>query len=68
MSINGQDVCGTTKIMDRSALSIRKALTEMDGYVSYLEDLKKDRLASHKELVGELSGRLKKIEESLLDE
>jgi DNA-binding PadR family transcriptional regulator len=56
------------KDMDRSALSIRKALTEMDGYVSYLEDLKKDRLATHKELVGELSGRLKKIEESLPDE
>ncbi len=56
------------KDMDRSALSIRKALTEMDGYVSYLEDLKKDRLKSNKELIGNLSERLKKIEESLPDE
>ncbi|MGZ7117627.1 MAG: PadR family transcriptional regulator [Methanobacterium sp.] len=53
------------KDMDRSALSIRKALTEMDGYVSYLEDLKKDRLTSQKELIGDLSERLKMIEETL---
>jgi DNA-binding PadR family transcriptional regulator len=56
------------KDMDRNAPSIRKALTELDGYVSYLEDLKKDKLTSHKELIGELSERLKKIEKSLEDE
>ncbi len=54
--------------MDRSALSIRKALTELDGYTSYLEDLKKDRLKEHKEFIGELGERLKKIEKSLEDE
>lgn len=52
------------KDMDRGALSIRKALTEMDGYISYLEDIKKEKLASHKEIIGELSERLKKVEES----
>lgn len=56
------------KDMDRNAPSIRKALTELDGYVSYLEDLKNDKLTSHKELIGDLSKRLKKIEESLEDE
>ena len=56
------------KEMDRNALSIRKALMEMDGYVSYLEDIKKEKLVSNKEIIGELSERLKKIEESLDDE
>ncbi len=56
------------KDMDRSALSVRKALTELDGYTSYLEDLKKDRIKEHKEFIVELSERLKKIIESIEDE
>lgn len=54
--------------MDRGALSVRKALTELDGYTSYLEDLKKDRLKEHKEFIAELSERLKKVEKSLENE
>lgn len=54
--------------MDRGELSIRKALTEIDGYVSYLEDIKEEKLASHEELIGELSERLKDIKESIRTE
>lgn len=51
--------------MDRGEISIRKALTEIEGYVSYLEDIKEEKLASHGELIEELSERLKKIKQSL---
>ncbi|NYB51773.1 MAG: PadR family transcriptional regulator [Methanobacteriaceae archaeon] len=58
---------GFHKKMDRGELSIRKALTEIEGYISYLEDIKEEKLASHKNLIAELSERLKKMEESLPD-
>lgn len=45
--------------------SIELALTEMDGYLSYLEDVKISKLDSHKEMIENLSERIKKIEESL---
>jgi len=51
--------------MDRGEYSVTKALTEIEGYVSYLEDIKEEKLASHEELIGELSERLKTIRESL---
>lgn len=49
-------------------ISIEAVLNQMDGYVSYLEDIKRSKLDYHKELIGELSQRLKKIEKSLQDE
>jgi DNA-binding PadR family transcriptional regulator len=56
------------KNVDRSAFAIESALTEIDGYVSYLEDIKKEKLAPHEEHIGVLSERLKKIKESLQEE
>lgn len=47
--------------MDRGEYSITKALTEIEGYVSYLEDIKEEKLAPHGELIAELSQRLKTI-------
>ncbi len=52
------------KNMDRNAIAIENALMEMDGYVSYIEDIKKEKLIAHEELIGNLSERLKKIKES----
>ena len=43
-----------------------RALNEIDSYVSYLEDLKEEKLLPHKEEIDELSKRLKKIKESLV--
>ncbi len=56
------------KGMDRSAFAIESTLTEIDGYVSYLEDIKKEKLAPHEEHIGVLGERLKKIKESLKEE
>ena len=59
---------GSREKMDRGELSIRKSLTEIDGYISYLEDIKEEKLAPHEELLGELSQRLWIIQESLRKE
>lgn len=54
--------------MDRGAQAVERALTEIDSYVSYLEDIKKEKLVPHEELIGELSERLKKMKDSLKEE
>jgi DNA-binding PadR family transcriptional regulator len=56
------------KERERGIISIENALKEMDGYMSYLEDIKKSKLDFHKETIKELSERLKKIEENLIEE
>lgn len=56
------------KRMDRGALAIEEALTEIDGYVSYLEDIKREKLVPHEELIELLSERLKKLSESLKED
>ncbi len=53
------------KHMDRGTLAIENILTEIEGYVSYLEDIKKEKLVPHEELIGLMSERLKNIRESL---
>ena len=51
--------------MDRGTLAIEEALTEIDGYISYLEDIKKEKLAPHEEVIATMGERLKRMEESL---
>lgn len=53
------------KQMDRGGYAIENALTEIDSYVSYLEAIKKEKIAHHEELIENLSERLKKLKESL---
>ncbi len=53
------------KHMDRGAVAVEHILTEMDSYVSYLEDIKRERLIQHEELIDDLSIRLKNIKKSL---
>jgi DNA-binding PadR family transcriptional regulator len=50
---------------ERGMVSIETVLNEMDGYMSYLEDIKKSKLDSHKEMIGKLSERLRRIEKTL---
>jgi len=50
---------------ERGMVSIEIVLNEMDGYMSYLEDIKKSKLDSHKEMIVKLSERLKNLEKSL---
>jgi DNA-binding PadR family transcriptional regulator len=54
--------------MDRGTFVVENVLREISSYVVFLEDIKKEKLAPHKEIIGELSERLKKMEESLPDE
>jgi DNA-binding PadR family transcriptional regulator len=53
------------KHRNRGPLAIENILTEIDSYVSYLENIKKEKLVPHEELIGLLSERLKNIQESL---
>lgn len=54
--------------MDRGSFAVEHVLTEMSRYVAFLENIKKEKLAPHKEIIGELGEKLKKMEESLPDE
>jgi DNA-binding PadR family transcriptional regulator len=51
--------------IDHGTLAIENALSEIDGYVSYLEDIRKEKLASHEAKIVDLGDRLKKIQGSL---
>jgi DNA-binding PadR family transcriptional regulator len=53
---------------DRGSLAIESALMEIENYVSYLEDIKKEKLIPHEEMIKSLSERIKLINESLHDE
>ncbi len=54
--------------MDRGTFAIESVLTEIDGYISYLEDVKREKLILHTKLIDELNERFKKIRESLQEE
>ncbi|MEL7670260.1 helix-turn-helix transcriptional regulator [Methanobacterium sp.] len=54
--------------IDRSAQAVENALTEIESYVSYLNDIKKEKLVPHKEWIGTLSEKLKKMKDSLKEE
>ena len=56
------------KQMDRSAYAVEHAIAEIDSYISYLEDIKKDKLCSYEEMLNDLSVRLKNLKESLNDD
>jgi DNA-binding PadR family transcriptional regulator len=51
--------------LDRKTISIENSLEEMNWNVSYMEDIDKDEITPHKESIGLLIERLKKIKESL---
>jgi len=54
--------------MEKGAFAIKNALTEIDSYVSYLEDIKKEKLILHEELIGNLNERLQKIKDSFYED
>lgn len=45
--------------------TVENALTDIDNNVSYLEDLKEEKLIPHSQEIKKLAERLKKLEESL---
>ena len=54
--------------MDRGAFAVKNALTEIDGYLSYLEDIKKEKLILHEDSIVDLCDRLNNIKESLYED
>ena len=53
------------KHRNQGPLAIENTLTEIDNDLSYLEDIKTEKLVPHEELIELLSERLKNIKESL---
>ena len=51
--------------IENNIISVKTVLKEMNGYVSYLEDIKRSKLIDHEVMIEKLIERLKKIEESL---
>lgn len=45
--------------------AIENTLTELDSNITYLENIKKEKLSSHNEFIGNLSTRLQQIHESI---
>jgi len=51
--------------LERGPYSVENVLREMDGYASYLEDIKKDKLAPHASKLDAIIEKLAKVRESL---
>ena len=56
------------KQMDRSAYAVEHAIAEINSYISYLEDIKKEKLSPYDETLEDLSIRLKNLKESLKED
>jgi DNA-binding PadR family transcriptional regulator len=54
-----------TEPIDRSAIAIETALNEIDSYISFLEDIKKEKLALNEKRIENFMERLEKIKKSL---
>ena len=53
---------------NRRSWDIKNVLTEIDSYVSYLEDIKTEKLAPHKEQMESISKRIIELNKSLINE
>lgn len=51
--------------MDRGEYSIKSSLTEIEGHIDYLSVIKEEKLVPYRELIEELSKKLKNIGDSL---
>ena len=56
------------KKMDRGTFAVKNALTEIEGHISYLEDIKKEKLILHEDLIVDLCERLNNIKESFYED
>ena len=54
--------------LERGPYSLENVLREMDGYASYLEDVKKEKLASHADEIDAIIDKLARVRESLRHE
>ena len=54
-----------TEPIDRSAIAIETALNEIDSYISFLEDTKKEKIISHEKRLENFIERLQKIKKPI---
>lgn len=61
------DIFGTNEqeTGSRKPRVIERALTEMDNYLSFIEDMKKEDLVEYKDLINDLSHRMSKINDEI---
>jgi DNA-binding PadR family transcriptional regulator len=50
---------------EKGAFAVKNALIEIDSYVSYLEDIKNEKLILHEELIDDVCERLNNIRDSI---
>ena len=53
------------KPKEQGAFAVKNALIEIDGYVSYLEDIKNEKLILHEELIDDICSRMNNIRDSI---
>ncbi|MGB7968699.1 MAG: hypothetical protein WCF28_03875, partial [Methanobacterium sp.] len=58
---------GVFKEENSRSWNIKNVLKEIDSYVSYLEDIKTEKLVPYKEQMESISERIKKLNKSLID-
>jgi DNA-binding PadR family transcriptional regulator len=54
-----------SKSKETGSFAVKNALTEIEGYVSYLEDIKNEKLVLHQELIDDVCERLNTIRDSI---
>ena len=57
-----------SKRTEQGAFAVKNALIEIDGYVSYLEDIKNEKLILHEEIIDDICSRINNIRDSIHEE
>jgi DNA-binding PadR family transcriptional regulator len=54
-----------SKPKEQGAFAVKNALIDIEGYVSYLEDIKNEKLILHEELIDDICSRMNIIRDSI---
>ena len=57
-----------SKPKEQGAFAVKNALIEIDSYLSYLEDIKNEKLLLHEELIDDICSRMNTIRDSIHEE
>jgi DNA-binding PadR family transcriptional regulator len=57
----------SSKSKEQGVFAVKNALIEIDSYVSYLEDIKNEKLILHEELIDDICSRINNIRDSIHD-
>ena len=54
-----------SKQQEQGVFALKNALIEIEGYVSYLEDIKNEKLVLHEEMIDDICSRMNTIRDSI---